>query len=191
MLIASVIRCRRTPEHGPYVIGLTGGIASGKSTARKMLVELASEMASAAELSGEMASAGAIDGGAGGGWLEAIDCDLLAHEAYQPGTPPFAALVAAFGNAIVSADGTIDRKALGALVFQEDGGANMKRLTDIVWPATAALAAAKIAASKAQVVVMEAAVLLEAQWDAMVDEVWVISASHPAVLERLASRNCL
>jgi phosphopantetheine adenylyltransferase/dephospho-CoA kinase len=180
MLIASVIRCRRTPEHGPYVIGLTGGIASGKSTARKMLVELASEMA----------SAGAIDGGAGGGWLEAIDCDLLAHEAYQPGTPPFAALVAAFGNAIVSADGTIDRKALGALVFHEDGGANMKRLTDIVWPATAALAAAKIAASKAQVVVMEAAVLLEAQWDAMVDEVWVISASHPAVLERLASRNC-
>ena len=160
MLIASVIRCRRTPEHGPYVIGLTGGIASGKSTARKMLVELASEMASAAELAGEMASAGAIDGGAGGGWLEAIDCDLLAHEAYQPGTPPFAALVAAFGNAIVSADGTIDRKALGALVFQEDGGANMKRLTDIVWPATAALAAAKIAASKAQVVVMEAAVRL-------------------------------
>jgi dephospho-CoA kinase len=160
ILIASVIRCRRTPEHGPYVIGLTGGIASGKSTARKMLVELASEMASAAELAGEMASAGAIDGGAGGGWLEAIDCDLLAHEAYQPGTPPFAALVAAFGNAIVSADGTIDRKALGALVFQEDGGANMKRLTDIVWPATAALAAAKIAASKAQVVVMEAAVRL-------------------------------
>ena len=187
MLIASVIRCRRTPEHGPYVIGLTGGIASGTSTARKMLVELA----------GEMAAAGAIDGGAGtgaagagGGWLEAIDCDLLAHEAYQPGTPPFAALVAAFGNAIVSADGTIDRKALGALVFHEDGGANMKRLTDIVWPATAALAAAKIAASKAQVVVMEAAVLLEAQWDAMVDEVWVISASHPAVLERLARRNC-
>jgi phosphopantetheine adenylyltransferase/dephospho-CoA kinase len=153
--------------------------------------ELAGEMASAAEVAGEMAAAGAIDGGAGGGWLEAIDCDLLAHEAYQPGTPPFAALVAAFGNAIVSADGTIDRKALGALVFQEDGGANMKRLTDIVWPATAALAAAKIAASKAQVVVMEAAVLLEAQWDAMVDEVWVISASHPAVLERLASRNCL
>ena len=97
----------------------------------------------------------------------------------------------AFGNAIVSADGTIDRKALGALVFQEDGGANMKRLTDVVWPATAALAAARIAASKAQVVVMEAAVLLEAQWEAMVDEVWVISASYPAVLERLASRNGL
>ena len=77
--------CRRTPDNGPYVIGLTGGIASGKSTARKMLVELAGEMAAAGAIDGG-ASTGA--GGAGGGWLEAIDCDLLAHEAYQPGTPP-------------------------------------------------------------------------------------------------------
>ena len=173
--------CRRSAPERPYVIGLTGGIACGKSTARRLLVEMA-----AADVAG---GEGAPPGGAT--TLEAIDCDVIAHEAYTPGTPTFDALFAEFGSAVVGVDGQIDRKALGALVFQDDGGANMRRLTNIAWPATAALAAARIAASSAEVVVMEAAVLLEAGWEQMADEVWVVSASHAAVLERLAARNGL
>jgi len=163
--------CRRSEAHRPYVLGLSGGIAAGKSTARKMLVEIAKEME--------------------GMTLEAVDCDALAHEAYLPGTAAFAQLAAEFGDIIVTPEGNIDRKALGALVFAEDGGVNMKRLTDIAWPATAALAEARIAASKADVVVMEAAVLLEAGWDHLADEIWVISAPPAKVIERLAERNGL
>ena len=156
-----------------------------------------------------------------------LDCDVVAHQAYEPGTAAFADVVAEFGHAVVNEHGTIDRKALGALVFADDGGEprcrpprlppapriaagsapdaaladrtrlgagwdagkNMKRLTDIVWPATAKLTAEKLKASTAEMVVMEAAVLLEAGWDAMADEVWTINAPHAAVLERLSSRN--
>jgi dephospho-CoA kinase len=158
---------RKSAIDEPYVIGLTGGIAAGKSTARKALVEL------------------------GAGDVEAVDCDVLAHQAYTPGSPTFAAVVHEFGSGVVGRDGSIDRKALGALVFADDGGAAMARLNAIVWPATAELAAAAIRSSSAPVVVMEAAVLLEAGWDDLVDEVWVISAPHAEVLSRLASRNGL
>ena len=123
--------CRQSSAGRPYVVGLTGGIASGKSTACRMLNEL------------------------GGATLETVDCDRLAHRAYEPATPTFAALVEEFGEQIVAADGTVDRKALGAIVFADDGGAAMKRLTDIAWPATAALAAAAIEQSSAEIVVME------------------------------------
>ena len=91
---------------------------------------------------------------------QVLDCDKLAHEIYLPGTDCHAALRVAFGESIVTAEGAIDRKALGGLVFGNE--VEMKRLCAIAWPATAALAAQRIHESKAPVVVMEAAVLLEA-----------------------------
>ena len=86
-------------------------------------------------------------------------------QAYAPGTAACAALVAAFGAEIVGEGGAVDRRALGAKVFEDK--AAMARLCEIVWPATAALAVACIAAAEGSaLVVMEAAVLLEAGWAA-------------------------
>ena len=96
-------------------------------------------------------------------------CTLHTHpnpnpnQAYAPGTAACAALVAAFGAGIVGDGGAIDRRALGAKVFADK--AAMARLCEIVWPATAALAAERIAGcgvGPGGLVLMEAAVMLEA-----------------------------
>ncbi len=144
-------------------IGLTGGIASGKST----VVELLREFGAAT-----------------------IDADKLGHQTYEPGTDTFNAVVAAFGDELVADDGTIDRRVLGGKVFGKPD--QLKRLTDIVWPGIRALAAAELRrldAAGTEVAVLEAAVLIEAEWQDLVDEVWVVSVSPDAARERLMARN--
>ena len=144
-------------------IGLTGGIASGKST----VVELLREFGAAT-----------------------IDADKLGHQTYEPGTDTFNAVVAAFGDELVADDGTIDRRVLGGKVFGKPD--QLKRLTDIVWPGIRALAAAELRrldAAGTKVAVLEAAVLIEAEWQDLVDEVWVVSVSPDAARERLMARN--
>ncbi len=146
------------------IIGLTGGIASGKSTAAELLREL---------------------GGA------VIDADKLGHRTYEPGTPTFAAVVERFGDDVVAADGSIDRGALGGKVFGKPEA--LKRLTDVVWPAIRELAQAEIErlrdAEPDRVVVLEAAVLLEASWEDMVDEVWVVTVDRETAVRRLMARS--
>ena len=145
------------------VIGLTGGIASGKSTAARHL-----------------AKRGAV----------VIDADRLGHRAYEPSRPAFAAVVAAFGEDVVGADGEIDRKALGGKVFGDPE--QLTRLTDIVWPEILAMAKEEIAEAEARgagVVVLEAAVLLEANWQKEVDEVWVVVVGPSTAVERAAARD--
>ena len=147
------------------VIGLTGGIASGKSTAAKYLAER-----------------GAV----------VVDADRLGHRAYESDRPGFAKVVAAFGEEVVGADGGIDRKALGAKVFRDP--AQLKRLTDIVWPEILALAKEEIAAareSSAKVAVLEAAVLIEAGWQREVDEVWAITVEPEIAVARATARDGL
>lgn len=144
-------------------IGLTGGIASGKST----VVELLREFGAAT-----------------------IDADKLGHQTYEPGSDTFRAVVAAFGDELVAEDGTIDRRVLGSKVFGKPD--ELKRLTDIVWPGIRALAAAELQrldAAGTEVAVLEAAVLIEAEWQDLVDEVWVVSVSADAARERLMARN--
>ena len=146
-------------------IGLTGGIASGKSTVSKILAERGAVL---------------------------IDADLLGHQTYEPGTETFAQVVVEFGNEIVAEDGTINRQVLGGLVFGHPDG--MGRLTGIVWPGIRALAAAELARldqAGTAVVVLEAAVMIEAGWQDMVDEVWVVTAPPEAARERLMERNGL
>ena len=144
-------------------IGLTGGIASGKSTVVEQLRELGAAT---------------------------IDADKLGHQTYEPGTDTFHAVVAAFGDDIVAPDGSIDRAKLGPKVFGHPDG--MKRLTDIVWPGIRALAEAELArldADGTDVAVLEAAVLIEAEWQDLVDEVWVVAVAPEAARERLMARN--
>ncbi|KAK3699552.1 hypothetical protein QZH41_003926 [Actinostola sp. cb2023] len=128
----------------PYVIGLTGGIASGKSAISKRLEKLSATT---------------------------INCDLLGHLAYAPGKKAYHQIIEAFGNEVVASDGTINRRALGPIVFADKS--KLIELNNIVWPEIANLVQEKIesyGAEGAQVCVVEAAVLLDAGWDSVVDE---------------------
>jgi dephospho-CoA kinase len=142
------------------IIGLTGGIGAGKSTAASLLSELGARV---------------------------IDADRIGHEVYRPGSEGFRRVVDAFGAGIVAPDGTIDRRALGAVVFADP--AARARLNAIVHPLIAEevarrIAAARDAGSRAPIVV-EAAVLLEAGWRPLVDRVWVVTASRENAVARV------
>lgn len=147
------------------IIGLTGGIASGKSVVSRMLAER-----------------GAL----------VIDADKVGHEAYAPGSDCYRDVVAAFGQDIVAADGQIDRKALGGKVFGDP--AQRKRLEGIVWPwmrRTMEERFTRLRDEAVPVVVLEAAVLIEADWIPLVDQVWVVLASPEIARRRVMERNGL
>ena len=148
------------------VIGLTGGIASGKSTAARYLASLGAHV---------------------------IDADALGHRAYEPDTDAYQAVLAAFGKDVRGADGQLDRRALGSKVFGDP--AAMKRLTDIVWPEIRRLAEVEIGAVQetdaSAVVVLEAAVLFEAGWQDAVDETWVVTVEPDIAVQRAMARDGL
>ena len=146
------------------IIGLTGGIASGKSTAARHLGALGAHV---------------------------IDADQLGHRAYEPGTGAHQAVIETFGEEVRGSDGRIDRKRLGAKVFGDADA--LRQLTDIVWPEIRRLAEADIAATQAArpdaVVVLEAAVLLEAGWQDAVDETWVVGVDRETAIRRAMQRD--
>ncbi len=146
------------------VIGLTGGIASGKSTAAAYLGKLGAHV---------------------------IDADQLGHRVYEPDTRAFALVVNTFGNDIVDGEGKIDRKILGSKVFGQPQ--NLKRLTNIVWPEIRRMAEAEIKTvgkdDPSKVVILEAAVLFEAGWEDAVDEIWVVSLDRDAAVQRAGARD--
>jgi dephospho-CoA kinase len=147
------------------VIGLTGGIASGKSVVGQMLAEH-----------------GAL----------VIDADKVGHEAYAPGSRCYEAVIEAFGRDVVGSDGQIDRKALGGKVFGNP--ADRKRLEGIVWPWMRTTMEQQLAGLRAEgvpIVVLEAAVLIEADWIPIVDQVWLVTVSPATARERIMSRNGL
>jgi dephospho-CoA kinase len=145
-------------------IGLTGGIGSGKSTAATILAELGAEV---------------------------IDADRIGHEVYLPGTPGWNQVVSAFGRDIVAPDGTIDRQRLGAIVFADR--ARLAELNAIVHPLIAQAVAQRLAdrSNSGRPLVVEAAVLIEAGWQTLVDEVWLVVANADAVVARLGSQRGL
>ncbi len=148
-----------------HVIGLTGGIASGKTTVTRFFREKA---------------------------VPVIDADILGHRTYDPGTDTFRAVVRAFGDDLVAEDGTIDRRVLGGKVFGKPD--ELKRLTDIVWPGIRKLAGEELSGLETagnELAVLEAAVLLEAGWEDLCDEVWVVVVEADQAVARLAQRNGL
>ena len=144
------------------IIGLTGGIGSGKSTVSQFLAEL-----------------GAV----------VIDTDKVGHEAFKPGTESWQRVVAAFGRSVVTADGNIDRKKLGEIVF--DSSVELLKLEQIIHPAISEIVIARIEEYRQQgvkVVVLEVPLLVEAGWASLVNEVWVTTAPEPVILRRLEER---
>ena len=150
------------PHKFPYVIGLTGGICSGKSTISNYLKDKG---------------------------FETIDCDKIGHQVYQPNGPAYQLLIDEFGEEIVGEDGSINRRALGGIVFSAES--KMKRLNEIVWPCIANAVKAVIESSSSELIVVEAAVMLEAGWQTFVDEVWVMTVSPDEAIKRLSERNKL
>ncbi len=146
------------------VIGLTGGIASGKSTASRCLESKGAHL---------------------------IDADKLGHQAYEPGMPANEAIVAAFGEEVRGEDGVIDRRALGDKVFGKPD--KLKRLTDIVWPEIRRMAEEQIRtigkSDAKAIVILEAAVLLEAGWQSAVDEIWAVVVEPEVAIKRAVSRD--
>ena len=145
------------------VIGLTGSIGTGKSEAARRLEVLGASI---------------------------ISADQVGHEAYTPNTEAWEQVVAAFGDDILQDDGEIDRRKLGAVVFSDPG--QLEKLNQIMHPRMARMVADKIEELRDQgveVVVVEAALLFEAGWDSLVEEVWVTDSTEQVVIERLKQRN--
>jgi len=145
------------------VIGLTGSIGTGKSEAARQLEALGASV---------------------------ISADQVGHEAYTPNTEAWEQVVAAFGDDILREDGEIDRQKLGAVVFSDPG--QLEKLNEIMHPRMARMVADKIEVLRGQgvnVVVVEAALLFEAGWDSLVEEVWVTDSPEQVVIERLKQRN--
>jgi len=147
-------------------LGLTGGIGSGKSTVATLLVELGAHV---------------------------INADLVGHDVYRPGTSGWQQVVDAFGREVIASDGTIDRKRLGAIVFAQPGA--LKRLNAIVHPLIYREIERRIAARRrdglGDPIVVEAAILIEANWLPLVDELWLVVASRDAVVERVRTERGL
>ena len=148
-----------------FVIGLTGGIGSGKSEVARLLKELGAEV---------------------------IDADRVGHQAYQPHTEAWEAVVEAFGQEILQPNEEVDRRALGAIVFSAPE--QLARLNAIMHPRMQRMIEEQLGefgAQGAAVVVLEAAILIEAGWQVLVDEVWVAAASEEVVVDRVRRRNNL
>ncbi|GAB2971057.1 hypothetical protein GCM10027282_06170 [Frigoribacterium salinisoli] len=143
-----------------FVCGLTGGIAAGKSVVSRRLAELGAAV---------------------------VDADLLAREAVAPGTPGLARVVERFGPGVLREDGTLDRPALGAIVFSD--GAARRDLEAITHPAVQELSrrrmAEAVAEDPARVVVYDVPLLVESRGSGEFDVVVVVHAPAGERLRRL------
>jgi dephospho-CoA kinase len=141
-------------------IGLTGGIGTGKTTVAAMLEELGATV---------------------------IHADAVGHEIYKPTSEGWRLVTEAFGTEIVAQDGTIDRQKLGKIVFADR--AALERLNAIVHPLISAEIQHRIQkhreAGGREPIVVEAAILIEANWLPLVDTVWVVVAPQAAVIDRV------
>ena len=148
----------------PRIIGITGNIACGKTAVGHMLLELGAE--------------------------RYIDADALVHELYQRGKPIAVKVAEAFGPAVVASDGSIDRKALGAVVFRDAEA--MGRLESIVHPAVGLAIANELAAVSASgIAIIDAVKLLEGGSVALCQSVWLVVCTEEQEFTRLVARSPL
>lgn len=140
-----------------FLVGLTGGIAAGKSTVAAHLVSL-----------------GAVE----------IDADKLAREVVEPGTPALAEIEREFGSTVINSDGSLNRQALGQIVFSD--AAKRLQLEAITHPAIRALSLQRIAQNdEFEVVVYNVPLLVEAKVDLQFDFVITVEAPEKEQIKRL------
>jgi dephospho-CoA kinase len=148
---------------GCRVIGLTGGIASGKSTVSRMFKQLGARV---------------------------VDADQIARRIVAPGKPALREIAQTFGKQMVRPDGSLDRKRLGKLVFSDP--AKLKQLDAITHPRIAAAAKWSIARHRragAPLVIYDAALIVEKGWQKGLDGLVVVSIPEKVQLSRLMQRD--
>jgi len=148
------------------LVGLTGSIATGKSTVSRMFAHLGARI---------------------------LDADLLAREVVMPGQPAHLKIVEEFGHHVVQEDGALDRKALAAIVFADR--AKRKRLEEITHPAIGARQQRILSVLDEEafegIVIWDAALLFEGGGDAKMDRVVVVFTDPETELARLVARDGL
>ena len=146
------------------LVGLTGGIATGKSTVSALLRQLGCEI---------------------------IDADLLAREVVEPGQPAWTTIVAEFGQDVLTGDGTLDRKKLGAIVFADPE--RRRRLEAITHPAIRERFQARLDELAEHgftgIVVFDAAVMIESGNYKNMDRLVVVVTDEPTQMARLRGRD--
>ena len=148
------------------VIGLTAGIASGKTTVSEQLDGLGAEI---------------------------INADLVGHQVYLPGTDAYKDIIDTWGEDLADPDTKeIIRQKLGGIVFSDPE--HLKTLNSITWPRIYDMVDQILddhRSNDVKVAVLEAAILIEADWTALVDEVWVTAVPVEVASARLQKRNNL
>ncbi len=147
----------------PYLLGVTGNIACGKSAVLTRLAELGAET---------------------------IDADRVVHALQEPGEAVWAAVRDAFGPGIIGPDGRLDRRALGAIVFADP--ARLARLEELTHPAVRARIVAQVAGAARRgvpLVVVDAIKLYEGGLATYCDATWVVTCAPVQQLARLMARN--
>ncbi|AQQ52824.1 dephospho-CoA kinase [Planococcus lenghuensis] len=147
------------------IIGLTGSIASGKSTVAAMLKEKGYAL---------------------------VDADAVARQVVEPGTETLARISRAFGEDVLQADKTLNREKLGALIFNDPN--SRKKLNDIIHPAIRQemlRQREEWLANGAQTVIMDIPLLFESKLEHFADKILVVSVSEENQLARLMQRNGL
>lgn len=148
----------------PRILGITGNIACGKTAVGKMLLKLGAE--------------------------RYIDADAVVHKLYESGQPIAVRVAEAFGPSVIAPDGSVDRKALGDLVFQDAEA--MRRLEAIVHPAVGQALLAELAqVSPTGIAVIDAVKLLEGGSGAFCQSKWLVTCPEEQELARLMARNHL
>lgn len=146
------------------IIGLTGNIACGKTLVGQMLLELGAE--------------------------RYIDADAVVHKLYQAGQTIALKVVEIFGNGVIAPDGSVDRKALGEIVFHDADA--MRRLETIVHPAVSIALVSELAAvSSSGISIIDAVKLLEGGSGAFCQSKWLVVCAEEQELARLMARNAL
>ena len=148
----------------PRIIGLTGNIACGKTSVGHMLLALGAE--------------------------RYIDADAVVHHLYESGQPIAVQVKEAFGSTVIAPDGSVDRKALGAVVFQNVEA--MQQLERIVHPAVGKALMQELAAvSTSGIAVIDAVKLLEGGSGALCQSKWLVICPEEQELARLMTRNLM
>ena len=145
------------------VIGITGGIGVGKSKVSEILVSLG---------------------------LDVINADELGHQAYVPFTTGWEEVVQEFGKEILTTDGEINRSKLRSIVFNDVNALN--RLNQITHPKIKQILCNSLSEYRNHgsiLVGFEAALLIEAGWNEIADEIWVVTAPDRIILERIMGRS--
>lgn len=146
-----------------FKIGLTGGIASGKSTVLTYFKDKG---------------------------IPYIDADIVAREVVEPGTEGLKAIVDTFGSNVLHADGTLNREALGAIVFHNEEKRQLlnsylkTHIRNRIMELTS-----QYEQGNTPILIYDIPLLIEGEWYTMMDEVWLVYVNEMTQIERLMSRN--